>query len=51
MAFTVKCRCGAVIPPEKLVGLRLDKIQTECDACKAMKKRAAKRGEDAGSQR
>ena len=33
MGFSIKCKCGATIAPERLVGLRLDQIPTECDAC------------------
>lgn len=33
MSFSIKCKCGATIPPERLIGLRLDRIPTECDAC------------------
>ena len=33
MGFSIKCKCGATIAPERLIGLRLHQIPTECDAC------------------
>ena len=35
MSFVVKCKCGATMPPERLVGIRLDEIPKECDECAA----------------
>ena len=33
MTFIIKCKCGAVIPPDRLIGVRLDKIPKVCDDC------------------
>ena len=35
LTFIIKCKCGAVIPPERLIRVRLDEIPKVCDECAA----------------
>ena len=46
LTFIIKCKCGAVIPPGRLIGVRLDEIPKVCDDCAA----ASEAGRSGGSK-